>query len=165
MLADSWKCTFWQPERSLWSLFCLCLYLGIWRHSATRSGMFRNSSQNRYHFGGNNICDSYIFIIINLSYLPCFLLRLCIIQACSSRQIVLTLAGKFRAFHQISLLSSRFCFHLPLDQVLPASCSTGEALSACLTQSASSAPPPRFVLPFCFFFSSVLLTFLPDAPI
>lgn len=151
MFADSWKCTFWQPERSLWSLFCLCLYLGIWRHSAARSGMLRKSSQNQHHFGGNNICDSYIFMIIDLSYLPCFLLRLCIIQARSSRQIVLTLAGKSIAFLQLSLLSSRLCFHLCLDQVLPASCCAGEALSVCLTQSASSAPPPRFVPPFFFF--------------
>lgn len=162
MFADSWKCTFWQPERSLWSLFCLCLYLGIWRHSAARSGMLRKSSQNQHHFGGNNICDSYIFMIIDLSYLPCFLLRLCIIQARSSRQIVLTLAGKSIAFLQLSLLSSRLCFHLCLDQVLPASCCAGEALSVCLTQSASSAPPPDLFLLFflpCYSHSFQLLPF------
>lgn len=72
MFADSWKCTLWQPKRGLRSLFCLCLYLGIWRRSAARPGMFRNSFQSQHYFGGNSMWSPCL-VQYRVSVLPALL--------------------------------------------------------------------------------------------
>lgn len=156
MFIDSWKCTFWQPKGSLWSLFCLCLYLGIRRHSATRSGMCRNSWQNQFYLEKNIIISWSLWVwgfgvchYHKATLLALFTSKLVHCQASSFRLVVLSLADKARSmvFHQISLLSSRF--HVNTSSV-----------SMCPRQGASSAPPLSVLFLSHLFLSD---TFLPVA--
>lgn len=156
MFIDSWKCTFWQPKGSLWGLFCLCLYLGVRRHSATRSGMCRNSLQNQFYLEKNMIiCDpcefggSWVCSYHKATLLALFTPKPVHCQASSFRLVVLSLADKARSivFHQISLLSPSF--HVNTSSV-----------SVCLRRGASSASHVSLLFLFHPFLSD---TFLPVA--
>lgn len=92
MLVDSGKCTFRQPKRSVRSLFCLCLCLGLRRHSAARSGVFTTSLQNQFYLGGIEcVTPMFLLYYIHLSYLPSSL-KPGHFQANAPRLIILTLA-------------------------------------------------------------------------
>lgn len=67
LFSDPWKCANGLPQRALWDIFCLCLYLGVWWGALSRSGKLMKMPtvslclKNRY-----NIYTDIIYIHTDL---------------------------------------------------------------------------------------------------